>query len=518
MQVTTEQIDPCKIALTITVEPEKVADAREKAFAHFARQIALPGFRKGKVPLAMARPYIDENRVQQRTAETLWQPAYEEAVAETQVEPFAQPELEFVELTEGGPFVFKAMVPLKPVVTIGPYKGLSLERRRLIVSDEDVERQIEEVRGRFAEFPEVTDRTAQIGDILMGDLTATVEGEDPGDMAEARATVIEIGRNIADFDNGLVGMSVGETKTIEALYPEDFQDERLRGKRATFTVTINELRARVLPELNDEFVQKVSQKSKTVEEFRAELRESLDKAADQMADNDLEFRLVGEIVSKSQINFPDVLLNAEMQADARQIQERLERDQMTLEQYLANNGQTQQELEESIRQSAAQRIRNSLVLWQVAQIEGITATDEDLDAKIAERAERANVSAAAVRAYAEKNNQMQQFRDQALTEKILAFLKEQANITERTLTEEEMEALEAQENGADAANQSGQDAASAEAAAEPAATPAEPLAVEKASPKRRGSKKAAAKSAEEAPAGETPAAPAEAGEGTAAAE
>ncbi|HVK05500.1 MAG TPA: trigger factor [Armatimonadaceae bacterium] len=492
MQVTTEQIDPCKIALTITVEPEKVVEAREKAFAHFARQIALPGFRKGKVPMAMARPYVDEARVRQRTAETLWQPAFDEAVAETKVEPFAQPQLEFVELSDDGPFVFKAFVPLKPVVTIGPYKGLELERRRLEVTDKDVDRQIDEVRTRYAEFPEITDRAVETGDVIMADLTATVEGEDAGDLAEARATVIEVGRNIADFDSGLVGMKVGETKAIEATYPEDFQDERLRGKKATFTVTVKEHRARVLPELNDEFVQRISQTSKTVDEFRAEVRESLDKAADQMADNDLEFRLVGEIVGKSQIHFPEVLLQAEMEADARQIEERIERDKITLEQYLASVGRTQEQLQGDIAASASQRIRNSLVLWQVAQAEGVTVSDEDVDAKIAERAERAKVSPAAVRAFAEKNNQMGQLRDQALTEKILAFLKEQATITDRTVTEEEMEALAAQENAAAESNVAGEpQPASAE--------PAEPLAVEKAASKRRSKKASAAET-------ETPAA------------
>lgn len=498
MQVTTEQIDPCKVALTISVEPERVEAAREKAFRQFAQSIQIPGFRKGKVPPQMARAYVDPNRVKQRAAEMLVEPAYQEAVQESGIEPFAQPELEMVEMDDTGPFVFKAFVPLRPVVTLGPYKALSQERRRLQVTDADVERQIEEIRGRQAEFPAVEDRTVQMGDILLAALQANIEGQETPELSEPRDTVIEVGKNIADFDNGLVGMAKDETKTIEALYPEDFADENLRGKRGTFTVTVKEIRARVLPELTDEFVQKVHPTAKTVEELRTALRENLEKAADEMADNDLEFRLVGEIVRNSQIHFPEVLLRAEMQADAQQISERLQRDRINLEQYLEQTGQTQPQLEQQIAAGADARIRNSLVLSEVARTENIAVEDADVDAVLAERAERAKVSPAAVRAFAEKNNQMDQIRDQALTRKILAYLKGISKITEKTVTEEELRAAEAAE--ADEANEAEQVqdiASAAEVAAETEAAAAKPA--------KRTSKKAAAETAE---------APAEAAEAT----
>jgi trigger factor len=476
VQVTTEQIDPCKIALTISVEPEKVVAAKEKAFQQFARNIQLPGFRKGKVPPQMARTYVDPDRVKQRAAEMLVGPAYAEAVEETKVEPFGgiQPDVELVEMNDGGPLVFKAFVPLRPVVTLGPYKGLSLERRRLEVTDADVDRQIEEIRTRQAEYPQITDRNVERGDVILADVTAVIEGQETPENPDRRSTVIDVGRNIEDFDNGLAGMSVGETKTIEAMYPADFPDEKLRGKRATFTVTVNEVRAKILPELTDEFVQKVHPTAKTPEELRAAVRESLEQAAEEMADNDLEYRLVAQIVDSSQINFPDGLLRAEMQEDIRQFQERLKRDNITLEQYLENSGRTAQEIEGEMSAGADRRIRNSLVLSEVARTEEISANDADIDRVIAERAERARVSPAAVRAYAEKNDQMNSLRDQALTEKILAFLKEASHVTQRTVTGDELRA----------------EAAAEEAAASPA-EPAAPLAVEASARPKRRAKKAA---------------------------
>lgn len=501
MQVTTEQIDPCKIALTISVEPEKVKDATDKAFAQFARGLQLPGFRKGKVPTAMAKPYIDPTRVKQRAAELLIGPAYEAAVEETKVEPFGgiSPDVEMVEMNDDGPFVFKAFVPLKPVVTLGLYKGLTLERRTLQVTDEDINRQIEELRSRQAEYPEITDRPAQMGDVLLADLTAKIEDTEAPELAEARATVIEIGKNIPDFDNGLVGIAIGETRTIDALYPETFADESLRGKRATFTVTVKEIRGKILPELNEEFIQKVHPTAKTAEELTAALRENLEKTATEMADNELEFALVAKIVDGSQINYPEGLLRAEMQEDVRQLEERLKRDNASFEQYLEATGQTSEQVQQEFAVAADRRIRNSLVLSEIARTEEIAATDEDVDAQIQDRAERAKVSPAAVRAYAEKNNQLHQFRDQALTEKILSFLKGASTITDRSVTSEEMRAEQSSaEAAARAATQLIDEAAAADTQTEGAedaviADPAEPLALESAAkPKRRAPKKAAA--------------------------
>lgn len=442
MQVTTEQIDPCKIALTVTIEPEKVKVAEEKAFLAIAKNIQIPGFRKGKVPPQMARPYVDADRVKQRAADALLGPAYAEALAETGVEPFGnlRPDVELVEMNADGPLIFKAMVPTRPLVTLGLYKGLTAERRLLQVSDEDVIEQIENIRNRGAEYPDAGDRPVQMGDALLADVATVLEGDDSGEGGESKPAFIEVGRNIPDFDNGMVGMTKGETKTIEAVYPGDFPDENLRGKNATFVVTVNELRDKVLPELNDEFAAKIHPTAKTVDELKAAIRENLEQQAVQMADNDVEFRLVGRIVDSSQINFPDVLLRAEMQEDIRNLQERLKRDNLTIERFIAQTGRTAQSIEQEIAVAADRRIRNSLILSEVARAEGITVEDEDIDRIITERATAMNATPAAVRAMAEKNEQMNQLRDQALTGKILQFIKDSATVTERSVTSAEIQA------------------------------------------------------------------------------
>jgi trigger factor len=502
VQVTTEQIDPCKIALTITVEPEQVKIAREKAFAQAAKQIQIPGFRRGKVPPAMAKQYIDHDRVKQRAAETLVGPAYVDALKETEIEPFGglDPDLELVEMNDGGPLVFKAMVPLKPVVTLGPYKGLELERKKFEVEEADVDRQLDEILSRAAQYPQVTDRAAQKGDVILATVSVELPGEEGGEPSEPRATVIEIGKNIEDFDNGLTGMEIGESKTIDALYPENFDEAHLAGKRAVFHVTLNEIREKILPELTEEFVQKVHPTAKTQEELRAAIRESLETSAKSLAETDVEFQLVGKIVEASQINFPDALLRIEMQADANQLVERLKKEEATIDDYLASQGKTQEELEAEIRVGADRRIRNSLVLSEVARTEEISIEDEDVERVMAQRAEEAKVPVAALRAYAEKNNQMHQFRDQALTEKILAYLKEASTITERVVTVEELRRQQAE---VDAAAPVADSVGTGEGEETTVVGEEAALAVETARPKRRSKKSEEAEASAEETSAET---------------
>ena len=491
MQVTTEQVDPCKVALTVTVEPDKVEAAKEKAFLAIAKNIQIPGFRKGKVPAQMARPYVDADRVKQRAAEALLGPAYAEALEESKVEPFGglRPDVELVEMNDGGPLVFKALVPTRPIVTLGPYKGLAVERRLLQVTDADIDEQIDTLRNRQAEYPDAGDRPAQMGDMLLADVASVVEGSEDAETGKSRPAFIEVGRNIPDFDNALVGMTKGETKSIEATYPDNFPDENLRGKKADFVVTVNELRDKVLPELNDEFAAKVHPTAKTVEELKTAIRENLTMQAVEMADNDVEFRIVGHVVDNSQIAFPDVLLRAEMQEDVKNLQERLKQQNITIEQFVAQSGRTAQDIEQEIAAAADRRIRNSLILSEVARAEEIVAEDADVDRVIAERAERMKSTPAAVRAMAEKNDQFNQLRDQALTEKILNFLKDASTVTERSVTRAELQAEEA-------ASQAAASAMISEQAGE-----AGPLGLESARPKRR--KKAESESeTEETPSGE----------------
>ena len=393
MQVVNEQIDPCKVQLTITVGEEHLEGSRKKAEQQAIAKVQLPGFRRGKVPAQMALKYVDPGAVRQRAVEMSVPDIYKAALEQEGVVPFHDPEFEFVEYPEGGNLVFKATVPLAPNVELGQYKGLEVEKRNLIITDADVTEQVEQLRARHSQFEVVDGAISQTGDMVLVDLTATVEGKDLPELAEPKATVIEIGRNIPDLDNGLVGLTAGDVKTIEAIYPTDFPDETLQGKKATFGITVTEVRQKNLP-----------------------------------------------AVANATVNVPDILLRAEVEAEARQLEERLREQNVTVEQYLSATGKSVEQILEEMSSGARVRISNSLTLAQIAREESITVDDADVDVQIEARAVAAKVSAGAVRKYAEQNNTLNQYRDQAMTQKILAFLRSEAVVSENSYTADEMRA------------------------------------------------------------------------------
>jgi trigger factor len=206
----------------------------------------------------------------------------------------------------------------------------------------------------------------------------------------------------------------------------------------------------VLPELTDELAKRVNPRVESVEALTADIRTRLEKDAVEASENEVEFHLVSKIVETSQIHFPEVLLRAEVNAELQQLSQTLEQNKVTAEQYLASVGKTVEQLQAEMAVGATQRIKNSLVLSEVARTEEISVDEADVDAKLAESAEQAGVSVAAVRAYVESQNGLDRYRDQALTEKILAYLKGVSKLTERTLTTAELEAEEAAKAGSEA--------------------------------------------------------------------
>ena len=258
MQVTKEPLEPCQVALTIEVEPDKVVRAVDKAYREYAKYVTVPGFRKGKAPMSFVRQRVPEADVRQRTAEILVEPAYNEALTQEDVQPYAPPKLELLQLdlTEK-PFIFKAVVPLAPSVELGAYTGLEVERSKFLLSDEDVDAQIERMRERAADYPQV-DRPVQTGDLVIGDVAALIEGR-PDDAAP-RPTMIEVGAegNIPGFDGHLLGLSEGESATFTLTYPEDYPEEDLAGEEAEFTVSVKEVRAKEVPPLDDDLAKKIT--------------------------------------------------------------------------------------------------------------------------------------------------------------------------------------------------------------------------------------------------------------------
>ena len=449
MQVTKEALEPCQAVLTIEVESDKVVVAVDRAYREYGKYVSVPGFRKGKAPLSFVKQRVPEADVRQRAAELLVEPAYAAAIEQEAVEPFAQPKLELVQLDmTATPFIFKAIVPLRPEVELGAYTGLTVERPKYELTDENVETQLQRMRERAADYP-VVERPAQMGDLVVADLSALVDIKP--EAAEARPTMIEIGAdNIPGFDDQLLGISKGEEKTFVLTYPADYPDADLAGVEAEFTISVNEIHEKKIPELDDELAQKLSNgRYQTVDELRREMRVDMEKSLIASAESEADSKLIDQILANSTVKYPPVLVESEVEDDIKELMGRLEQQSVTVPEYLERIGKTQDQLVSEITNAAAKRIEIGLLLGKVSEAENLTLADDDLNAVLAERAQEERTSPAAVRAMLESSGGMDALRNRAQAKKVLDFLRSSAIIEDKVVTADNAE--EATEDAADEA-------------------------------------------------------------------
>jgi trigger factor len=258
--------------------------------------------------------------------------------------------------------------------------------------------------------------------------------------------MLEVGAdNIPGFDEQVIGLNGGDEKTFTLTYPSDYPEEDLAGQQADFTVKINEVRAKELPALDDELAKKITNGTfETLEAFKANLRTDMEKSLRESAENEADGALIDQIVANSTIKYPPQLTEAEVNEDAQSLISRLEKESVSLEDYLEQSGRTREQLLAEFQQAADKRIQIGLVLGEVAEKESLAITDADVDAAIAERAEQQRTSPAAMRAFLEGNNQIVGVRNRAQTKKVLDFLRAAAIIEEKVVKPGEEEDTESE--------------------------------------------------------------------------
>ena len=424
MQITSEQTSPCEVQLKIEVEPEQVTEAYGLAYRKFARVTNVPGFRKGKAPRAILEKYVPAEAVQEEAMEYLVAHSYVEALKQEKLEPYAGPEVKTEELEEGKAFVFTAKVPLPPEVELGEYKGIELEKQAVGVTDEDVEGELEYLRQRNASAQKVEDRGVQAGDILIAELSSTVEGEAP---SEPKRSLIQLGDNVPGFDENVMDLKPGDRRTFSVEYPADYGDAELAGKKAEFDVTVEGIRERIVPDLNDEFAKSVGQ-FETLEELRSDVRAHILSVRENDAEKEVEHKLIDEAISRSKVCFPEVLLEYDVHHELEDIGSRLSKQGVTFEQYLEQTGKTQEQFMSELREAMTGRIKAGLVLGRIAEAEQIDVTDTDLDAEMERMIADSNATRESVEAYIDANGGRTALQNTMLNRRILDYLKSVSSI------------------------------------------------------------------------------------------
>jgi trigger factor len=378
MQVTKEQIDPCTVTLDIQIEEDVVSRAFDRAYREFGKYTSVPGFRPGKAPRTMLERYVNQERLKERVMELVAAPAYREALQQEEVTPYTDPEVDFSDLADGQPWQFKATVPTPPQVKLGETEGISVERPVYEVTDEDIDRQIETLRNEHSRLEKIEDRGVQEGDVLIAEMTVTPEGEEPP--AEPRRSLVRIGDNIPGFDEAVMGQKIDEERTFELTYPEDHQDAARAGKKANFQVKVASINQKVLPEVTDEWIKSITP-FETVQDLRDAIKTQQEVSVKDISDRVAEGRIIEELISRSELEFPGVMVQEEMQEEAHQLGHDLETRKMSYEEYLASAGMTKEQHEAALLENATERVRSFLVLRELAKREGIEVGNDELAAE-----------------------------------------------------------------------------------------------------------------------------------------
>jgi trigger factor len=378
------------MVLEIEVPPDEVDRHFATAYKHVAERTKVPGFRPGKAPRNVIDRFVGRGSVLAEAIDHLVSDSYERALDQTDLIPIDQPQVDIdpAALAEGQPISFTATVPVRPDVQLGAYTGYPFGLEVPEVTDEQVSQVIDELREQQATLRPIDGRAAQDGDIASVKFTGTIEGEPfEGGSADRLPLVIGENRMIPGWEEHLVGMEIGATKAFDITFPDNYRVEDLRGKQAHFEVELLDLREKVLPEIDDEFVKSVAD-VESLDELRAEIRDAMEKRADAEARHGFGDRIIDFASSNASVELPEVMVANEIEIMRDELSTRLAQQRIGMEQYLAIAKQTPEELAAELREPATRRVKTLLVLSAIAEKEGIDATDAQIDAEIAEQLAR----------------------------------------------------------------------------------------------------------------------------------
>ena len=374
------------VKIEITFTPEEFAAANDKAYVSNRGKFTVNGFRKGKAPKHVLEMYYGKGLFYEDALNDLFNDNYPEILTAEKENfmPVGDPALSVEEISEEK-VVLVAVTPVKPDVEIEKYTGMKIEKYEYTVTDADVEKDIEQTRERFAESVEVAGRPAQLGDVANIDFVGKTDGKEfEGGSAKGFDLTLGSGQFIAGFEDQVAGMNIGETKDIGVTFPENYQAEELKGKPAVFTVTLNKLTGKNLPALDDEFAKKLG--SDTVDAYKAKVRERLEKNAASRALNDTENSIITEIAKVSKAEIPEAMVEKQEEYSMQRMEYSLMYQGIRLDDYLKYVGQTRDEYKKNFEEEARRAVLHQLIVEKLIKELAIEATQEEIDAKVAEQA------------------------------------------------------------------------------------------------------------------------------------
>lgn len=432
MQFNLEKLDKNFVALEVTFDTEEVEEALSESYKRVVKKVNIPGFRKGHVPRAILEKQFGKEVLYEEAIDIILPKGYLKALEEYKLEPIDQPKLDVKEAFEAGkPFAFKATVEVLPEVKLGQYKGLEVEKPKVEVKDEQVAERLASLQERHAELVLSEKKNLEKGDFAIIDFEGYVDGQPfSGGAAQAYSLEIGSGSFIPGFEEQLIGMEVGTDKDIKVTFPSDYPREDLAEKEATFKVSLKEIKVKEIPDADDEFAKSVGN-FETIEDLKADLREKMTEWAKQDAETSFAQAAVNQAVENAEIETPETLVKREMEDLLHRFEHNLAYQGLTLDKYLDYVKKSKEEVLEDFRPEALKRVKTDLVLTNIAQAENLEVTEEELNEKLQELAERYQQrNSAKLRETLESKGQLGSIKQAILLEKASDFIKENTTAIE----------------------------------------------------------------------------------------
>jgi len=418
MSLQVEKLENNMAKLTVEVSAEELEKALDGAYTKQKGQINVAGFRKGKVPRAMVEKMYGPEIFYDDAANALIPTAYSNAYDESKLEIVSQPKIDVVQIEKGKPFIFTAEVALKPEVTLGEYKGLESKKTAVRILKKDIDAKLEEEREKNARTVSVEDRAVQNQDEIILDFEGFVDDVPfEGGKAMNHTLVIGSGSFIPGFEEQLVGVELEKPVDVKVTFPEEYQAPELAGKDAVFKCLVHEIKAKELPELDDEFAAEVSEFD-TLEEYKEDIKAKLKEQRTQEAKREREDQLVELAIANASMDIPEMMIGTQVSQMQEDFAQRISGQGLTLEQYFQFTGLTMEKMLEELRPQALKRIQTRLVLEAIAKKEAIEVGEDKIEAELVKMAEAYKMEVDKLKEFMGDNEKEQMKQDMAVQEAV----------------------------------------------------------------------------------------------------
>ncbi|MBM3225563.1 MAG: trigger factor, partial [Candidatus Tectomicrobia bacterium] len=426
MKVEIEQLATCVRRLTIEVPADKVNSEFSTIYNDLQQRVRMPGFRQGKVPRRLLENYYRQS-VEQEVLRKLVPEALTEVITKENVASVGEPQIDQITLVKGQPLRFVATTQVIPEFTLTDYHGWQCDRRIAEVTEAHIDQALENVRARHAMLQTVEGRPVQDGDVVLMDYTGLVDGQPMPGFAGTKVSIeVGSGQSFTEIEQGLLGMSQGDEKTIHVHFPDDFRTVALAGKTGQCQVTVAEIKEKHLPALDDDFARSVYDDIDSLEALRVKVRQELEKNALQRADAVVQQDILQRLVAAHPIEVPEVLLHDELRRAYLQHRRQSTDGQLTEADYQV----APESLQEAFGEQALEAVRGQLILRHIATEAEITVEPEEVDAEVVAMAARTAQNADALKRTMERNGTLRALELNLLEAKVFAKIMADLQMTD----------------------------------------------------------------------------------------